>query len=132
VKFMLLMHVPATVGGPAPMSDWKPAEIHAHIDFMLRLNKRLAANGELVLAEGLDFPPRPQIVVNKGTKPVVSDGPFPETKEFLVGFWIVDVPSRERALAIAGEASAAPGPGGRPMGIPIEVRQVMSGPPETP
>jgi hypothetical protein len=62
----------------------------------------------------------------------VTDGPFAEFKEFLVGYWIVDVESAERAYAIAGKASAAPGPGGKPLGIQIEVRQVMSGPPDLP
>ena len=59
----------------------------------------------------------------------VTDGVFPESKEFLAGYWIVDVESPERAYAIAAEASAAPGPGGAPLNMAIEVRQVMSGPP---
>ena len=53
----------------------------------------------------------------------------PETKEFLVGYWLIDVDSAERAYAVAAEASMAPGPGGVPLHLPIEVRQVMSGPP---
>jgi hypothetical protein len=60
----------------------------------------------------------------------VTDGVFPESKEFLAGYWIVDVDSTDRASEIAAEASAAPGVGGEPMNMPIEVRQVMSGPPE--
>ena len=60
----------------------------------------------------------------------ITDGVFPESKEFLVGYWIVDVDSPERAYAIAAEASAAPGKGGVPMNMSIEVRQVMSGPPD--
>ena len=60
----------------------------------------------------------------------MTDGPFPEAKEFLAGYWIVDVESTERAYAIAARASAAPGQGGEPLNMPIEVRQVMSGPPE--
>lgn len=60
----------------------------------------------------------------------VTDGVFPETKEFLAGYWIVDVETPERAYAIAAKASAAPGVGGAPLNMPIEVRQVMSGPPE--
>jgi hypothetical protein len=60
----------------------------------------------------------------------ITDGVFPETKEFLAGYWIVDVESPERAYAIAAEASAAPGPGGEPLNMGIEVRQVMSGPPK--
>ena len=48
-----------------------------------------------------------------------------------MGYWIVDVESAERAYAIAGKASTAPGPGGKPLGIKIEVRQVMSAPPDS-
>jgi hypothetical protein len=48
-----------------------------------------------------------------------------------VGYWIVDVESAERAYAIAGRASTAPGPGGKPLGLAIEVRQVMSAPPDS-
>ncbi len=59
----------------------------------------------------------------------VTDGVFPESKEFLAGFWIIDVDSPQRAYEIAAKASAAPGPGGAPLNMPIEVRQVMSGPP---
>jgi len=55
---------------------------------------------------------------------------FPEAKEFLAGYWIVDVDTTEQAYAIGARASAAPGPGGAPMNMPIEVRQVMSGPPD--
>ena len=64
--------------------------------------------------------------------PEVTDGPFAETKEFLAGYWIVDVDSAQRAYAIAAAASAAPGPGGATMRIPIEVREVMSAPPVEP
>ena len=60
--------------------------------------------------------------------PVVSDGPFPESKEFLAGYWMIDVDSEERAIEIAAKASAAPGPGGRPIGEYIEVRAIMSAP----
>jgi hypothetical protein len=65
----------------------------------------------------------------KGGGPAVTDGPFAEAKEFLAGYWIVDVETPEQAYDIAARASAAPGPGGTPMSIPIEVRQVMSAPP---
>ena len=64
-----------------------------------------------------------------GGAPAVTDGPYPEAKEFLAGYWIVDVSSPDEAYEIAGRASAAPGPGGTPLNMPIEVRQVMSGPP---
>ena len=61
---------------------------------------------------------------------ITTDGPFAEAKEFLAGFWIVDVERVERVYAIAATISAAPGKGGAPMNMPIEVRQVMSRPPE--
>ena len=54
---------------------------------------------------------------------------FPETKEFLAGYWIVDVDSTERAYEIAARVSAAPGKRGLPLNMPIEVREVMSAPP---
>jgi hypothetical protein len=61
---------------------------------------------------------------------VVTEGPFPETKEFLAGYLIVDCESDARAVEIAAELSAAPGPGGTPLNMPIEVRPVMSAPPQ--
>ena len=130
MKFMLMML--GTRANWDSLSTWSPAEFKAHIEFMKGFARDLAAAGELVLAEGLDMPVNARVVTGKGGPPVVTDGPFAETKEFLAGFWIVDVATPERAIEIAGAASAAPGPGGRPLGIPIEVRQVMSGPPETP
>jgi hypothetical protein len=66
----------------------------------------------------------------EGGVPVVTDGPYPETKEFLVGYWIVDCESQERAFELAASVSVAPGPGGKPLNMPIEVRQVMSALPE--
>ncbi len=97
---------------------------------MLDFNKTLSQAGELVSAEGLDGPEQARVVRadNQGS-PAVTDGPFAESKEFLAGFWIVDVDDTERAYAIAARISAAPGRGGVPMNMPIEVRQVMSAPP---
>ena len=63
-----------------------------------------------------------------GGAPVVSDGPFAETKEFLAGYWIVDVEKPQRAYEIAAMASSAPGPDGQPLVIPIELREVMGAP----
>ena len=130
MKFMLVMQ--GTRAGWESMGTWKPEEIRAHITFMIELYKELQKAGELVMAEGLDMPVNAKIVkATRADAPVISDGPFPESKEFLAGFWIVDVATPQRAIEIAAAASAAPGPGGRPLGIPIEVRQVMGGPPET-
>jgi hypothetical protein len=131
MKFMLMMHAPRG-NGDYQVSHWKPEEFQAHVRFMKDLNKDLREAGELVGAEGLAPPGQARIVRTVGGAPEVTDGPFAEAKEFLVGYWIVDVDSAERAYAIAGKASTAPGPGGRPLGIKIEVRQVMSAPPDSP
>jgi hypothetical protein len=84
----------------------------------------------LVAAEGLAGPDQARVVrAGKGGGPEVTDGPFPEAKEFLAGYWIVDVESPQQAYEIAARASAAPGPGGAPLNLRIEVREVMSAPP---
>jgi hypothetical protein len=128
MKFMLMMHAPRG-DGEYGVNQWKPEELRAHIQFMKDLNKDLREAGELAGAEGLAPPGQARIVraLADGT-PEVTDGPFAEAKEFLVGYWIVDVETAERAYAIAGKASTAPGPGGKPLGIRLEVRQVMSSP----
>jgi hypothetical protein len=128
MKYMMMMNVPG--GGPYQISDWPEKDIKAHIAFMVDFNKKLSAAGELVAAEGLSGPDQARLVrAGKDGKPV-TDGVFPEAKEFLAGFWIVDVDSPERAYQLAAEVSAAPGPGGAPLYLALEVRQVMSGPPE--
>ena len=129
MKFMLMMHAP-TGTGDYQINSWSPDDFKAHIAFMMDLNKGLRDAGELVGAEGLAPPGQAKVVrADKNGGPPVTDGPFAESKEFLVGYWIVDVDSAERAYAIAAEASAAPGKGGVPLNMPIEVRQVMSAPP---
>jgi hypothetical protein len=129
MRYMLMMHAPRGTGDYAVMS-WAPEDLKAHIGFMHRLNQELTQSGELVGAEGLAPPGQAKIVrAGKQGLPAVTDGPFAEAKEFLAGFWVVEVDRPERAYEIAGKASAAPGPGGKPLIIPIEVRQVMSAPP---
>jgi len=129
MKFMLMMNAPRGTGDWG-IYKWKPEEMKAHIEFMIRLNKDLRGEGTLAACEGLAPPGEARVVrAGKGTAPEVTDGPFAEAKEFLAGYWIVDVETPEQAYAIAARASAAPGPGGKPLNMPIEVRQVMSGPP---
>ena len=128
MRYMLMMHVP---GGHADyqINNWTPEEFKAHIAFMQRFNQQLTEAGEFVGAEGLAPPGQARVVrAGKQGAPAVTDGPFPETKEFLAGYWIVEVDRPERAYEIAAKASAPPGPGGKPLIIPIEVRQVMSAP----
>ncbi len=127
MKFMLMMNTPT--GGPYQVMSWPRKDLEAHIGFMKAFAKKLQASGELVGAEGLAGPEQAKLVRAGADGEPVTDGVFPETKEFLAGYWIVDVDSPERAYRIAAEASMAPGPGGRPLHLKIEVRQVMSAPP---
>jgi hypothetical protein len=127
MKYMLMMNAPGK--GPYQVASWPENDIKAHIGFMIDFSKKLAAAGELVAAEGLSGPEHAKLVRAAADGHPVTDGVFPESKEFLAGYWIVDVDSPERAYAIAAQASAAPGPGGKPLNMAIEVRQVMSGPP---
>ncbi|MBV9494726.1 MAG: hypothetical protein JOZ54_10810, partial [Acidobacteria bacterium] len=86
--------------------------------------------GVLVGCEGLAAPAQARVVrAKKAGEPEVTDGPFAESKEFLAGYWIVDVDSTERAYELAAHASAAPGKAGVPLNMAIEVREVMSAPP---
>lgn len=128
MKFMMMMHAPRGTG-EYQISSWTPEEFRAHIGFMKDFNKGLMAAAEFVAAEGLAPPGAARLVRGGPSGETITDGPFAESKEFLVGYWIVDVESEQRAFDLAAKASMAPGPGGAPLHIPIEVRQVMSVPP---
>lgn len=128
MKYMLMMNTPR--GGEYQIMSWPKQDIEAHIAFMIEFARQLGAAGELVAAEGLASPAQAKLVrAGEGGKPL-TDGVFPESKEFLAGYWIIDVATPERAHEIAAQASAAPGAGGAPLNMPIEVREVMSGPPQ--
>jgi hypothetical protein len=125
---MLLMNAPRGTGD-WNIFGWSKAAIEAHIAHMMHINADLKQAGEMVGGEGLTPPKDARVVRASDTgTPQVTDGPFAETKEFLAGYWIVDCKSPERAYEIAARASAAPGPDGKPMNMPIEVRAVMSAP----
>lgn len=126
MKYILMMN---TMRAGARVPAWPRTDLQAHIAFMHGLNRDLRESGELVSAEGLSFPDQARLVRAGKDGAPVTDGVFPESKEFLAGFWIIDVDTAERAYAIAARASAAPGPGGNPLNLPIEVRAVMSAPP---
>jgi hypothetical protein len=127
VKFMLMMHVPGKQAD-YQINEWKPADFKAHIAFMHSFNDELKRAGEWVATEGLAAPGEAKIVKAGKDGAPITDGPFPESKEFLAGYWIVDVDTAQRAYELAARISAAPGPGGKPLIIPVEVRQVMSAP----
>jgi hypothetical protein len=127
MKYMLMMQATATQW--QAFGGWPEADLHAHIGFMKKLNQELKASGELVDAQGLTMPSEARIIRATSTgAPAVTDGPFPESKEFLAGYWIVDLRSHERMLELAAFISAAPGPGGVPMNMPIEVRPIGEAP----
>jgi hypothetical protein len=128
MKYMLLQGY-GPIDGVPPINTWTPGEIKAHIDFQIQLNQELSDNGEYVDAQGLAGPEQAKFVVSDGEAlPVITDGPFPESKEFLAGYRLVDVVSPERAIEIAARISAAPGPNGLPIKQPIEVREVPGSP----
>jgi hypothetical protein len=130
MKYMLMMHASGAGWKNAGIGTWPPEDIRAHIGFMKRFAEELHQSGELVAAEGLAGPEEAKIVrATASGVPEITDGPFAESKEFLAGYWIVDVESPNQAYAIAARASAAPGRSGVPINIPIEVREVMSAPP---
>ncbi|MBU8897232.1 hypothetical protein KRR26_16575 [Corallococcus sp. M34] len=127
MKYILMMNTPGN--GPYQVANWPQQDLKAHIAFMMGFAKKLKGTGELLAAEGLAGPDQARRVRAGADGKPITDGVFPESKEFLAGYWMVEVENPERAYAIAAEASAAPGPGGKPLNMAIEVRQVMSGPP---
>jgi hypothetical protein len=126
MKYILMMN---TMRAGQGVPNWPGKDLQAHIAFMKNLDKDLRESGELVSAEGLSFPDQAKLVRAGKDGAPITDGVFPESKEFLAGFWIIDVDNPERAYAIAAKVSVAPGPGGAPLNMPIEVRPIMSGPP---
>jgi hypothetical protein len=125
-RFMLLMTMD---GGncDTPMLEWDEPDMKAHMQYLSDHLERLRQSGELVEAQALTWPQHAKVVRATGVSaPVLTDGPYAESKEVLAGYTMIDVESEERALEIAAEQSAAPGPGGVPVEQPIEVRRLMS------
>jgi len=126
MKYILMMN---TMRAGEGVPSWPKKDLQAHVAFMRRFSQELRESGELLSAEGLSFPDQAKIVRASKDGMPITDGVFPEGKEFLAGYWVIDVTTPERAYAIAAQASAAPGPGGAPLNMPIEVRPVLSAPP---
>jgi len=126
MKYILMMN---TMRAGEGVPCWPKKDLQAHVAFMRRFSQELRESGELLSAEGLSFPDQAKIVRASKDGMPITDGVFPEGKEFLAGYWVIDVTTPERAYAIAAQASAAPGPGGAPLNMPIEVRPVLSAPP---
>jgi len=128
MKYILMMA--ATKAGVDTYRAWSKQDIQAHYAVLKGINKELAEAGEFVASEPLAGPDQAKVVRAGKDGVPITDGVFPEAKEFLLGYWIVDVESPERAYEIAARISGAPGPGGVPTNMPIEVRQIMRGSPE--
>ena len=126
MKFMLHMNVPK---GPYQMEGWSPEDVKRMVGFMDQVNADLKAAGQLAVAEGLVSPEEARLVkANDDGSPSVTDGPFAESKEFIAGFWIIKVKDADEAYRIAAKISLCPGPGGKPLHMPIEVRAVGQAP----
>jgi len=126
MKYILLMS--GSKAGVGSYVAWSQKDRDSHMAVLQRISKELTASGEFVATQGLAGPQ--EAIVVQGVKDglPVTDGVFPESKEFLLGYWIVDVATQERACAVAAAISAAPGPGGAPTNMPIEVRRFASHP----
>lgn len=129
-KYLLLKHyrgAPAAVND-VPMEQWTPEEVQAHVRYMEDFARRLEGTGEFV--DGQALSPEGTWVRHDGAgRPPVTDGPFAETKDLIAGWMVIDVESRERAIELAGELSAAPGAGGRAIHEWLEVRPFLEAPP---
>ncbi len=130
-KFLILKHYrggPAPVEELLPMDQWDPADVDAHVHWMVDFAAKLEESGEFVEHQALSV--EGAFVRHGGEgRPPVTDGPFAETKDLIAGWLMIDVESYDRAVEIAGEYSAAPGPGGKPIQEWLEVRPVFGAPP---
>lgn len=130
MKYILMMSTPRD--GYAQFLSWPKQLLEANIAFMQDFARKLRESGELAEAAGLASPQEAKRVRAGIDGRPITDGVFPETKEFLAGYWIVDVESAERAFEIAAEASTAPGQPVRTASgemiehLWIEVRALMS------
>ncbi|QNG20243.1 transcription initiation protein [Rhodococcus triatomae] len=114
MKYMLIMR-----GTDETVAAFQDVDVDEIMDSMGRFNDEMVRAGVLLAAEGLD--PEPGVVVDYSSEPpVVTDGPYGETKELFGGFWILDVASREEAVEWAKRAPMA-GPGSK-----AEIRRVTT------
>jgi hypothetical protein len=129
MKYILLMT--AMKAGVDTYRAWSKKDTEGHMAVLRSINQELTESGEFVGTEGLARPDQAIVVRGQKAGMPVTDGIFPEAKEFLLGYWIVDVQTPERAYDIASRISVAPGPGGVPTNMAIEVRQIVSHSPKS-
>ena len=123
MKYILMMN--GTKSDFDGYARWSKEDLQANVAFMREFSKELKDSGVFVASEGLGWPNEARIVRAGSKGEPVTDGVFPESKEFLAGYWIIDVESPEQAFAIAARLSHAPGTAGKTGGMPVEVRQVL-------
>ncbi|GAB3588270.1 YciI family protein [Calidifontibacter terrae] len=133
MKYLLLKHYRGAPAGrnDVPMDRWTPEEVDAHIGYMHDFAEKLTGSGEFVDGQAL-APTGSWVQYGGEGKPPVVDGPFAETKDLIAGWMIIDVGSWDRAVELAGELSAAPGAGGRPIHEWLEVRPFLTEAPDEP
>jgi hypothetical protein len=124
MKYILMMN--ATKAHYDAYAKWSKEDLQRNVAFMRAFGNELKDSGVFVATEGLAWPNEAKIVRAGKDGDPITDGIFPESKEYLAGYWIIDVESPDQAYEIAARASAAPGPGGIPGSMPIEVRQVLT------
>ena len=100
-----------TVHGPAEMTEFgsygSKEEMEESFAETGAFNEKLRADGYWVFAGGLAPASSATVVDGQGESPLMTDGPYLETKEVIGGFWIIDAPDLDVALALAAEASKA-------------------------
>ncbi|MEY9844266.1 YciI family protein [Streptacidiphilus sp. MAP5-3] len=115
MKFLISLHInPAVLD--ALTDDEKAAIGAGHGRFI----EALKQSGELITTQALVDPSQAAVVTVRNDQPVVTDGPFLESKEFLGGFYLVDCENKERAVELAAQI-----PDAAIQGLGVEVRQVM-------
>jgi hypothetical protein len=124
MKYILMMH--GKKSDFEGYARWSKEDLQANVAFMRAFSKELKDSGVFVASEGLGWPHDARLVRAGGKGEPITDGVFPESKEFLAGYWIIDVESPEQAFAAAARLSQAPGAGGKSGSMPVEVRQVLS------
>jgi hypothetical protein len=124
MKYILLMT--GTKEGVDAYKAWSEKDIQTHFAYLTSVRNDLTKSGEFVATEGLAMPHQAKVVRAGQNHTPITDGVFPEAKEFVLGYWIVDVETAERAYEIAARFSGGPGPGGTQVNMPIEVRQIMT------
>jgi hypothetical protein len=123
MKYILMMN--GTKADFEGYAKWTKEDLQRNVAFMREFSKQLKEEGVFVATEGLGWPAEAKVVRAAPDGTPITDGVFPEAKEFLAGYWIVDVEGPEQAYRIAARASSAPGPGGKRGNMAIEVRRVM-------